>query len=67
MTDQELEKMKAHIEARHRIYPGFGEEHIAAQWAKLLELPRNTVWRYLQKGLTVEEISRIRGIKYPAE
>ena len=49
-------------EARHRTYKGFGEEHTNAQWAKLLRLPRNTVWRYLTAGLTVEEIVKIRGI-----
>lgn len=55
------------LEARWRKYPGFGEEHTNAEWAKLLELPRNTLWRYLQNGLTIEEIAELRGIKYPAK
>lgn len=66
MTEKELEKMDAHVEARHRTYEGFGEEHTAAQWAKLLSLPRNSLWRYLKKGLTIEEVARIRRINYPA-
>lgn len=52
-------------EARHRTYKGFGEEHTNAQWARLLRLPRNTLWRYLTTGLTIEEIVIMRGIKYP--
>lgn len=55
------------IEARWRKYPGFGEEHTNAEWAKLLGLPRNTLWRYLKDGLTIEKIVEMRGIKYPAE
>ena len=55
------------IEARWRKYLGFGEEHTNAEWAKLLGLPRNTLWRYLKDGLTIEKIVEMRGIKYPAE
>ena len=66
MTNEELEKMAAHIEARHRTYDGFGESHTGAQWAKLLGLPRNSLWRYLKKGLTIEEVARIRRVNYPA-
>lgn len=67
MTEKELEKMAAHVEARHRTYAGFGEEHTAAQWAKLLGLPRTTLWRYLHACLTIEEVARIRHINYPRE
>lgn len=66
MTEKELEKMAAHIEARARTYEGFGENHTAAQWAKRLGLPRNSLWRYLKKGLTIEEVVRVRRINYPA-
>lgn len=52
------------LEARWRTFPGFGEEHTNAEWARLLELPRNTLWRYLQRGLTIEEVAELRGIKY---
>ena len=55
------------VEARWRKYPGFGEEHTNAEWAKILDLPRNTLWRYLKDGLTIEKIVEMRGIKYPAE
>ena len=54
------ENQTARIEARHRLYEGFGEKHTNAQWAKLLGLPRNTLWRYLQRGITIEEVARIR-------
>ena len=54
------------LEARWRKHQGFGEEHTGAEWAKLLGLPRNTLWRYLQRGLTVEQTARLRGVKYPA-
>jgi len=54
------------LEARWRKYPGFGEEHTNAEWAKLFGLPRNTFSRYLQRGLTVEQIAQLRGVKYPA-
>lgn len=52
------------LTARWSKYPGFGEEHTGAEWAKLLELPRNSLWRYLQRGLTIEQIAELRGIKY---
>ena len=59
------EEYKARLESRYRKLPGFGEEHTAAEWARLLHLPRNTLWRYLKNGLTIEDAARIRGIKYP--
>lgn len=61
-----MNKKTERLEARWRKYPGFSEEHTNAEWAKLLEIPRNTLWRYLQNGLTVEQIAKLRGIKYPA-
>ena len=65
MTEKELEKMRSRIEARHRLYDGFGEKHTNAQWAKLLGLPRNTLWKYLQKGLTIEEVAQISNTGNP--
>ena len=53
------------VRALGRTFPGFGEEHTNAEWARRLGLPRNTVWRYLQRGFTVEQIAENRGIKYP--
>ena len=60
MTEKELETMKT----RNRKYDGFGEQHSGAKWARLLNLPRNSLWRYLKKGLTIEEIAQVRNIKY---
>lgn len=65
MTEKELEKTRNRIEARHRVYEGFGEKHTNAQWAKMLGLPRNTLWKYLQRGLTIEEVARIRNTGNP--
>ena len=61
-----MNKETERLEARWRKYPGFGEEHTNAEWAKLFGLPRNTFRRYLTKGLTVEQIAQLRGIKYLA-
>lgn len=61
------ENQNSRIEARHRLYDGFGEKHTNAQWAKLLDLPRNTLWRYLQRGITIEEVARIRSVTYPTK
>lgn len=52
------------LEARWRKFQGFGEEHTNAEWAKILNLSRTTLWRYFQRGLTVEEVVKLRGIKY---
>lgn len=48
---------------RFKMYQGFGRKATAAEWAHMLGLPRNTVWRYLQKGLTPEEIAAYRHIE----
>ena len=45
------------------MYQGFGRKATAAEWARMLGLPRNTVWRYLQKGFTPEEIAAYRHIE----
>lgn len=62
----EMSAYEKRIEARWRKYPGFGEEHTNAEWAKLFGLPRNTFRRYLLNGMTVEQIAQARGVKYPA-
>lgn len=67
MTGKETQKYKEHLAARHRKYKGFGEEHTNAEWARKFGLDRAVVWRYLQRGLTIEEIAELRGIKYPPE
>lgn len=43
------------------------EEKSVREWARILGLPHVSVWRYIQKGLTIEEIAEIRGVKYPPE
>lgn len=50
--------------ARWKTFKGFGEEHTNAEWARRLGLPRNTLWKYLQKGMTIEEIAELRKITY---
>lgn len=57
----------ARIAARHRTYEGFGEKHTAAEWAACLDIPRNSLWRYLANGLTIEQVVWMRGIEYHPE
>lgn len=59
------EEPKDRTAAIHTKYQGFGEEHTNAEWARRLGMRRNTLWRNLQKGLTIEQVAEIRGIKYP--
>lgn len=54
----------ARLETRHQRIPGFGEAHGPTEWAKRLGLSRTSLWRYLKKGLTIEEIAQIRNIAY---
>lgn len=61
------EKERARLEARHRTYEGFGDRRSAATWARLAGIPRTSFWRYLQAGMTVEEIFELRGATYKAE
>jgi hypothetical protein len=56
---------KSRLETRWAKYQGFGEAHGLREWARLLRLPHGSVSRYLQKGLTIEEVARLRGVKYP--
>ena len=68
MTEKERKEHRERMLARYRKHDGFGENLTRAEWAhKLcpLGLPRNSLWRYLEKGLTIEEIVEIRGLKYP--
>lgn len=65
MGETDRKQYRERLEARHRRLDGFGEAHTASEWARRLGLPRNTLWRYLKGGLTVEEAAQLRGIKYP--
>lgn len=51
--------------ARARKFPGFGEKHTNAEWARRLKLDRAAVWRHLQRGGTIEELAKIKEITYP--
>lgn len=66
----ELEKKSAQKKAtkpqgRGQTYGGFGETHTNAEWARRLKVPRNSLWRNLQAGRSVEEYAAMRRIKYP--
>lgn len=45
-------------------FEGFGEKHHGAEWASLLGVPRNSLWRYLNAGLNIEQIAKKRGVEY---
>lgn len=53
------------LAARWRKYEGFGSERTNAEWARELGLARHVLWRYLQRGLTIEQVVELRGIEYP--
>ncbi|MBR5865714.1 MAG: hypothetical protein IKY89_05525 [Alistipes sp.] len=64
-----IDEYKARIRARHLqrdAIEAFGEKHSLSKWAQLLGLPKTSLWRYLQRGLTVEEVCALRDIPYPA-
>ena len=61
------EKQRDRMENRHKTYEGFGDKRSASHWARIAGLPRTTFWRYLQEGLTVEEIFKLRGCSYTSE
>ena len=48
-------------------YEAFGEVHSLNQWAKLLGVSKTSLWRYIQKGLTIEEVCELRGVEYAAQ
>jgi Fic family protein len=64
MTEQEKSVYKNRLAVRHKKWTGFGEEHSGPEWARLFGIDRSVMWRYLKKGLTIEEIAEIREIKY---
>ena len=53
-----------HEMVRGQKYEGFGETHSCPEWSLLLNIPRNTLWRHLKKGETIEEIALSRNITY---
>ena len=48
-------------------YAGFGTLATCPEWAERLGIPRNSMWRYLKKGMTVEEVAEMRGVEYSAK
>lgn len=63
MTPEQLNRIKK----IHKQYEGFGDRRSAATWARISGIPRSTFHRYLQQGLTVEQIFELRGCTYTAE
>lgn len=61
----EIKKYKARLEKRHQKIEGFGEQHGLREWARIAGIPHVSLRRYLLNGLTVEEVFKLRGIKYP--
>lgn len=49
---------------QQELYKGFGEEHTAGTWARLLNVPRNTLWLNLKTGVTIEEFCSKKGLEY---
>ena len=43
-------------------YEGFGKRLTCAEWARVLGVPRNTLWRHLTKGQTVEDFAKEKGL-----
>lgn len=65
-TSQEENEQKAAIfVGQSQLYEGFGELHSASMWAQLLLVARNTLWRSLKRGVSIEEFARERGLEYP--
>lgn len=45
-------------------YEAFGEVHSLNEWARLTGICKTSLWRYTQKGLTIEEACELRGVVY---
>lgn len=52
------------VKAKRTMYEGFGEYRSAADWARIVGVHRATFGRYLQQGMTVEEIFATRCVIY---
>lgn len=67
LQGHEMEMYKARVRARQQqkeAVEGFGEKHSITQWSKRLGVPKTSLWKYLRKGLTIEEVCELRGIEY---
>ena len=53
------------IKSRYETIEGFGEHRNMTGWAKELGVPKVSMHRYLERGMTIEEIVKLRHIDYP--
>lgn len=52
------------VMTKRTLYEGFGEYRSAADWARIAGVPRSSFARYLQQGMTVEDIFEMRCVIY---
>lgn len=50
---------------RSKGHAGFCQIRTMADWARELGVPKESMRRYLEKGLSIEEIVELRRINYP--
>ncbi len=50
---------------RFAIIEAFGEKRRPVEWSSLLGIDRSMFWRYIEKGMTIEQIVEYRNIDYP--
>ena len=48
-------------------YPGFGTEMSIPKWAAAFGIPRKRLWRWVCKGLTIEQVADRLGLEYSEE
>lgn len=58
-------EQSAHIGAHPKHY-GFGQWHTGREWAGIAGIPHNTFRGYLGKGMTVEEIFKLKNCPEPS-
>lgn len=47
-----------------KMYSGFGEKHCLREWSRLSGIPAGSLSRYLNNGMTIEQIFKYRGVEY---
>lgn len=68
VLNEEPEVQEGHTGMMYGGYPryeGFGLSLSGPAWSRLSGIPRNTLWKNLRKGLTIEEIYAKRGLPAP--
>lgn len=48
--------------SKHQTYEGFGKRYTCKAWAHILGIPYQSMWWYLNKGYSIEEVAERRGI-----